>query len=112
MKNQESKKFQEMRSDSKVAVSLEVSKFIVSVVQMYYGLPDGYDTNRSRKRENVMGRQMAMYLLRKHTSFSLNHVGDMFKRDHSTALHAVKKINDYLFWNKETTARVRAFDTI
>ena len=37
-------------------------------------------------------RQMAMYLIRKLTNLSLPDIGREFARDHSTVLHAIRKV--------------------
>lgn len=48
--------------------------------------------SRSRKRTISFPRQMAMYLTRKFTNQSLADIGNMYNRDHSTVLHAIKII--------------------
>lgn len=48
--------------------------------------------SRSRKRSVAFPRQVAMYLTRKFTDQSLADIGDLYNRDHSTVLHAIKVI--------------------
>ncbi len=48
--------------------------------------------SRSRKRSVSFPRQMAMYLTRKYTDKSLADIGNMYNRDHSTVLYAIKVI--------------------
>ena len=48
--------------------------------------------SRSRKRTIAFPRQMAMYLTRKFTNQSLADIGNIYNRDHSTVLHAIKTI--------------------
>ncbi|MBM9538387.1 chromosomal replication initiator protein DnaA [Desulfobulbus alkaliphilus] len=48
--------------------------------------------SRSRKRSVTFPRQVAMYLTRKYTSHSLADIGNMYNRDHSTVLYAIKAI--------------------
>lgn len=48
--------------------------------------------SRSRKRSVTFPRQVAMYLTRKYTSNSLADIGNMYNRDHSTVLYAIKAI--------------------
>ncbi len=50
--------------------------------------------SKSRKRKLAFPRQIAMYLCRKHTEDSLADIGRIFNRDHSTVLHAIKKVNE------------------
>jgi chromosomal replication initiator protein len=50
-----------------------------------------------RARSIVMPRQVGMYLAKKMTSRSLPEIGRRFGgRDHSTVLHAVRKIDDQI----------------
>lgn len=44
----------------------------------------------------MLARQIAMFLIRKHTKLSLVEIGRKFKKDHSTIIHGLQKINDYL----------------
>ena len=46
----------------------------------------------SRKREVVFPRQVAIYLSRKFTTHSLIEIGEHYRRDHSTVLHAIRTI--------------------
>ncbi|BCO07625.1 chromosomal replication initiator protein DnaA [Desulfolithobacter dissulfuricans] len=49
-------------------------------------------TSRSRKRSITFPRQVAMYLTRKYTGESLADIGQLYNRDHSTVLHAIKVV--------------------
>lgn len=49
-------------------------------------------TSRSRKRSVTFPRQIAMYLTRKFTDQSLSDIGQLYNRDHSTVLHAIRTI--------------------
>jgi len=59
--------------------------------------------SRSRKRSISFPRQMAMYLTRKYTKKSLADIGDMYNRDHSTVLYAIKVITQDM--SRETSIR-------
>jgi chromosomal replication initiator protein len=48
--------------------------------------------SRSRKRSVAFPRQIAMYLTRKYTNISLADIGNIYNRDHSTVLYAIKMI--------------------
>ena len=50
--------------------------------------------SRSRKRAIAFPRQVAMYLCRKYTQETLAEIGKVFKRDHSTVMHAAKVVSD------------------
>lgn len=55
----------------------------------------------TRRREVVEPRQLAMYFLYAYTPLSMQAVGDIFKRDHATVLHAFKSIPSYAKTDKE-----------
>lgn len=57
-----------------------------------FGLP--VELLRSKRRTNTIAlpRQVAMYLTRRKTGLSLSDIGDWFKRDHTTVMHACGKI--------------------
>jgi chromosomal replication initiator protein len=48
--------------------------------------------SRSRKRSVAFPRQVGMYMTRKFTDQSLADIGELYERDHSTVLHAIKAI--------------------
>lgn len=70
------------------------AKKIIQTVADFYDLKEREIYNPSRKKEIVRPRQIAMYLLRQETKYSYPYIGRKFKRkDHTTAIHAYKKIN-------------------
>jgi len=48
--------------------------------------------SKSRKRSVAFPRQVGMYMTRKFTDQSLADIGELYRRDHSTVLHAIKVI--------------------
>ena len=57
---------------------------------------------KSRKKEIVKPRQIAMYLLRKENRVSFPTIGEYFGgRDHTTAMHACDKIEKLLDHDEE-----------
>ncbi len=48
--------------------------------------------SRSRKRHITFPRQVGMYLSRKFTDLSLANIGQLYGRDHSTVLYAIKAV--------------------
>jgi chromosomal replication initiator protein len=66
---------------------------IQAVVCRHYGIPIGEMTSARRSRAVARPRQVAMYLARERTPFSLPHIGRLFgNRDHTTVLHAIRMI--------------------
>jgi chromosomal replication initiator protein len=58
--------------------------------------------SKSRKRESVFPRQVAMYLMKEFTNLPLKSIGYHFGgRDHSTVIHAVQTISDMLETDKD-----------
>lgn len=68
-------------------------KLIQNIVGQYYGLTgDDFSTKR-RTRAISYPRQIAMYLARELTDFSLPKIGEEFGgRDHTTVIHACDKV--------------------
>lgn len=75
-------------------------ELILKEVSKYYCIPMEKLMGNSRAKEMVLPRQVAMYLVRDLTSFSLPEIGKVFSRDHTTVLHSINKIDEYL---KSTT---------
>jgi chromosomal replication initiator protein len=70
---------------------------IQDVVSSYFKIDLDQIHSKSRKREIVQARQVAMFLSKKYTDHSYSHIGNLVgKRDHATVLHACKTIQDNL----------------
>ena len=66
---------------------------ILKTVADFYNITSTDLTKRSRKKEVVRPRQIAMYLLREEVSLSFPEIGQKLGgRDHSTVIHACDKI--------------------
>ncbi len=66
---------------------------IIKEVCVFYDVPERHLFERSRRREIVKPRQIAMYLLREDFRGSFPYIGQKFGgRDHTTAIHAYEKI--------------------
>ncbi|PIT98414.1 MAG: chromosomal replication initiator protein DnaA [Candidatus Andersenbacteria bacterium CG10_big_fil_rev_8_21_14_0_10_54_11] len=73
------------------------SQSVLTIVSSYYNLSLEDLCGKSRKKEVVRPRQIAMYLLRKENNVSFPTIGDFFGgRDHTTAMHACEKIEKLL----------------
>lgn len=72
---------------------------------------------KSRKREIVQPRQIAMYLIKKHTNLSLKQIGSFFGGfDHTTVIHSVQTVEDLIDTDMNykillNSAERRIFDT-
>ena len=68
-------------------------KRIIRTVAEFYDVSEKDIMDRSRKKEIVKPRQIAMYLLREELKCSFPFIGERLgKKDHTTAIHAYKKI--------------------
>lgn len=71
---------------------LELAGRIAWLVASNYGYDMRRLTNKSRKQENFQARGIAIYLVRKHTDLTWHAIGKLFRRDHSTAIAAARRI--------------------
>lgn len=63
----------------------------------YLNIPEDMIRAKTRKQEVVFARQLAMYLCKELTNFSLKTIGLHFGgRDHSTVIHAIQTIEELL----------------
>lgn len=68
---------------------------IIEKVCSYYKVDTSTIHTKTRKREVVQVRQVAMYLAKKHTDTSSSKIGQLIgKKDHATVLHACKIVKD------------------
>jgi chromosomal replication initiator protein len=67
---------------------------IVKRVAAAFGVTEADLLGASRLRGVMRARQVAMYLARERTGLSLPRLGAAFGRDHSTVLHACRKVED------------------
>jgi len=75
---------------------------IRDVVCDYFSLSVDAISTKSRKREVVQARQIAMYLSKQLTRSSLASIGlAIGQRDHATVLHACKIVNDLMDIDKD-----------
>jgi chromosomal replication initiator protein len=78
--------------------------FIQKAVSEYFSIQLEDLKAKTRKKEIVIARQVAMYFSKEFTNHSLKSIGYHFGgRDHSTVIHAVQTVNDMI----ETDASFR-----
>ena len=83
--------------------SREISiDYIQKVVCDYFGLPLEAIHSKTRKREIVQARQLAMYFSKKMTKASLATIGlHCGNKDHATVLHACRTVNNLIETDKQ-----------
>lgn len=80
------------------------TKNIIMVeINKYYSSRKAFKT-KQRKREYVFARQLYMYFMKKHTTLSLDLIGESFEINksfnHATILHGIKTINNLIETDK------------
>lgn len=81
---------------------------IVEKVCNHYKVEAASIHTKSRKREVVLVRQVAMFLAKKHTNVSSSKIGKVIgNKDHATVLHACKMIKDQMEVNKAFQAELQ-----
>ena len=72
-------------------------ELIIEVVAEHFGVSPEDITSKKRNSEFVQPRQVVMYLCRKLTDTSYVNIGKLLgKKDHTTIIHGVNKIEDEL----------------
>ena len=71
-------------------------EMIIQEVSNFYSIPVEKLKGSGRSRDMVQPRQIAMYLVREMTNYSLPEIGKVFSRDHTTVLHSINKIEGHL----------------
>ncbi|WKZ24794.1 MAG: chromosomal replication initiator protein DnaA [Patescibacteria group bacterium] len=83
------------------------SKNIIDAVANFFSINTKDLIGKSRKKELVFPRQIAMYLLREEISASFPLIGkELGGRDHTTAIHACNKINEDLKINPKLKQQI------
>ncbi len=68
---------------------------IIDVVAEHFGVSSEDIISKKRNSEFVIARQVVMYLCRELTDTSLANIGKILgKKDHTTVIHGIKKINE------------------
>ena len=80
-------------------------EYIQKTVSEYFNVSSDDLKAKTRKKEIVIARQLAMYFSKDYTNHSLKSIGSHFGgRDHSTVIHALQSVSDML----DTDARFRS----
>ena len=85
---------------------------IVGYICSYFHVDEETLRGQSRSRDVVAARQIAMYLIRRMTSMSLNDIGKEFgDRDHSTILHSLDKVESTMRSDPAFAEKVKEITT-
>ena len=84
---------------------------IIEKVCSHYKVDTSTIHTKTRKREVVLVRQVAMYLAKKHTDTSSSKIGQLIgNKDHATVLHACKIIKDQVEVDKAFKAEIEEIE--
>jgi chromosomal replication initiator protein len=85
--------------------------YIQKVVCDYFDLSLDVMNSKTRKREIVQARQLAMFFSKKHTKASLATIGlHCGNKDHATVLHACRTVNNLIETDKQFRIYVEELD--
>jgi chromosomal replication initiator protein len=79
---------------------------ILKAVANFYNIEPPDLIGRSRKKEMVEPRQVAMYLLRDILRMSYPYIGEKLGRDHTTVIHSFEKINQEINKNSPFNQKI------
>ncbi len=67
-------------------------EYIANNVEKYCNLKENELLSHTRSQKVAYPRQIAMYIMKEITNYSLIQIGDFFGKDHSTIIHGINKI--------------------
>lgn len=75
---------------------------IMEAVANYFYIPVEQMISQNRSKDVAYPRQMAMYMIRQELEYSFPDIAKIFKRDHTTVMHACNKIEEERRNSRET----------
>jgi len=92
----------------KDSIQAPTPDLIIEETAKFYNLSADDLKGQSRTRNIANARQIAMYIIRRLTNFTLVDIGDVFGgRDHSTVLTSITKVEDTISSNKEYSQTIK-----
>lgn len=85
---------------------------VIITVSKFYGEQIHNVLSKSQKKEFVSVRYISMYFILKYCKLSLKRVGKIFKKDHTTIMHARDSIKDRMYVDKAFKKEVINLDGI
>lgn len=81
---------------------------VVRIVAAFFGTRPEVLASRSRRRDILVPRQLAMYLAHRHTEASLTEIGRGLGRDHPSVRNAIMRIERQILENAPLRYQVEA----
>lgn len=86
---------------------------IQQIVANYFQLTIEQMFSKSRKQELVVARQISMFFVKKFMNLPLKKIADAFNtKDHTSVVYAIKKVNQYLQFDKAFRKNYEAIESI
>lgn len=102
-----------MLSNSRAIKDDRIIEYVIAIVGKFYSVDNLYTSIKSRKREYVFARQVAMYLISKYSTATLEKIGAQFAgKDHATVLHAKKVINNLIDTDRTVKGQIKDLENI
>jgi chromosomal replication initiator protein len=84
-------------STKKMAISIKTYEELIDAVSGHFGIEKRCILWEDRKKENMIPRQVAMYLLKNRMNYTYERIGNIFSgRNHSAVLYSCKKLESIL----------------
>lgn len=88
-------------------IKIITTEQVIKTIAVFYNINEGCLSEKTRQKEIVKPRQMAMYFLRKDLNISYPSIGRKFgQKDHTTVIYAYKKINETIKTDKKLEQEV------
>ncbi len=91
----------------RTAKKLDV-RSVIDVVTAFFQTSSTALAAKSRRRDVLVARQLAMYLCRQYTDASLQEIGKLFGREHSSVTNAVRKTEREILENAPLRYQIEA----
>ena len=92
----------------RMGIFVPTPEIIITETGRYFGISEEDIRGQRRSKNTAMARQVAMYLMRNLTNMSLVDIGEQFEnRNHSTVLSSIRKVEDLLKTDPDTSASIR-----
>jgi len=102
-----------LHDSTKADIHLARFNWINIIVCDYFKISPHKVKETSRKREVVKVRQIAMYLMAKHSKITLKNIGEHFGgKNHSTVIYAKQTVEDLMDSDKKYKADVLAIEQL
>ena len=92
---------------TQLGVFVPTPETIISETSRYYGIEEEALQGRQRSKNTAIARHVSMYLIRNLTSMSLEDIGKLYEKNHSTVLYSIRKVEDLIKTDTELAAAVR-----